>query len=452
MIYKKRNKQAAAQKDKGAHDQIGCFGLNQACTHTLTYSVVSSGTEILGYITGNGNAKGLVHQYGKLVNLGRGRVAGDGVSAECVDSGLHGKLSDAHDGHLEAHGKTGVQMDSGLMDKILEIRGPHPHDRKLFPAGQNTEDGGKQLGENGSPGGTCHAHSEREDKRKIQHDVQQGGQDEEVQRCSAVPERPQDVGNQVVKNGGSRSEKHGEHVVVCHVIDTVRRLHPVKDRMGKKTADRGNEHCKGYGQHKRDGDALAHSLFIPGAAALAETDAEAAGDSLNKAENEVYDDRGGTDRGKGIGTEGTAYDHGIGQCVKKLEQISADDGNGKFQKCGKGTSLCQILCHDIITPLSFCKRSLCKRIGAYRRKGALPILTAAPILPFLKEAPPRYQLFPLTAPGALQRQYRSQGVPFLHRFWNCVPPEPRCALRSVSARFPSSAGRPAPPSGFSIPV
>ena len=216
------------------------------------------------------------------------------------------------------------------MDKILKIRGPHPHDWKLFPAGQDAEDGGKQLGENGSPGSACHTHSKRKDERKIQHDVQQGGQDEKVQRCSAVSQRPQNVGNQVIKNGGSRPEQHGEHVVVCHVVNAVRRLHPVKDRMRKKTADGGDEQCKGCGQDEGNSDALAHSLFISGPAALAEADAEAAGDSLDEAENEIDDDGGGAHCSEGVGTKGTANDHGVGQRVEQLKQIPADDGEGEF--------------------------------------------------------------------------------------------------------------------------
>ena len=86
-----------------------------------------------------------------------------------------------------------------------------------------------------------------------------------------------------------------------------------------------------------------HAGFIFGTAALAKTDAEATGKTVDKTEHKIDDDAGGPHGSQRIlGSQCLSHDHGIRQGVAQLKQISKDHRDRKFQQGAERISDCQI--------------------------------------------------------------------------------------------------------------
>ena len=199
-------------------------------------------------------------------------------------------------------------------------------------------DGGDKLREHGRPGGSGYAHLEGHDKHDIQHDVQQRRKYQKIERVFAVAQGAQDIGNHVVEDRGPASQQDHKHIVVGLLIDILRHLHPVQNRVGEAAAQHSDQRREKHGEQSGGGDAAAHSAFVAGAEALAQADSEAVGKALDKAEDKIDNDAAGAYRGQGVRAQRPADDDRIGKGVKELKEISADDGQGEFQKDLEGTA------------------------------------------------------------------------------------------------------------------
>ena len=122
----------AQQKDSDTHDEIKGFCLDETGAHALLNPVLLSGSEVLGHIVGNGRHHGIIDQDRKLICFGGSRITGHSGSSETIYHGLHGQLTDAHDGHLKAHGKAGLQVKNSTCFQIMEILPVKMKDRKVF--------------------------------------------------------------------------------------------------------------------------------------------------------------------------------------------------------------------------------------------------------------------------------------------------------------------------------
>ena len=122
----------AQQKDSDTHDEIKGFCLDETGPHTLTDPVFSAGTEVLGYIVGNSSHHGIIDQDGELICFGSSGISGHSSRSKAIYHGLHGQLTDAHDGHLKTHGKTGLQVKNSTCFQIMEILLVKMKDREVF--------------------------------------------------------------------------------------------------------------------------------------------------------------------------------------------------------------------------------------------------------------------------------------------------------------------------------
>ena len=170
----------AQQKDSDTHDEIKGFCLDETGAHALLNPVLLSGSEVLGHIVGNGRHHGVIYQYGELVRFGGSRITGHSGSSETIYHGLHGQLTDAHDGHLKAHGKAGLQVKDSAGLEILEIFPAKMEHREIFESHRQAQYSREELGQDRGPGSSADAHMEGDDKQKIQEDVQDGGKHQEI--------------------------------------------------------------------------------------------------------------------------------------------------------------------------------------------------------------------------------------------------------------------------------
>ena len=115
--------------------------------------------------------------------------------------------------------------------------------------------------------------------------------------------------------------------------------------MRQQAAERRDHDREKQTQQNGNGDTAPHAPFVLRAEAVAQADAEAAGDPLNEAEDQIDDDGGGPHRGQRVRTQRPSYDHRVRKSIEKLEQIPADHRQGKQEQGGKRLPLSQIFCH-----------------------------------------------------------------------------------------------------------
>ena len=170
----------AQQKDSDTHDEIKGFCLDETGPHTLTDPVFSAGTEVLGHIVGNGRHHGVIYQYGELVRFGGSRITGHSGSSETIYHGLHGQLTDAHDGHLKAHGKAGLQVKDSAGLEILEIFPAKMEHREIFESHRQAQYSREELGQDRGPGSSADTHTKGDNKKQIQKNIQDGREDQKI--------------------------------------------------------------------------------------------------------------------------------------------------------------------------------------------------------------------------------------------------------------------------------
>ena len=201
------------------------------------------------------------------------------------------------------------------------------------------------------------AHAERQDKHEVEHNIEQCREYQEEQRSAAVAEAAEHVGDHVIKHRRPGAKQHYEHIAVGLGIDILRCAHPLKYRVGKRAEERGYDNGKACRQQPRHRRARTLAVFLDEesrgdlsrAEALGKADAEAAGEALHEAENEIDNDRRRPDGGESLRAERAPDDDGIGQSIEKLKEITGNDRQGKLQKHPERPALCEILWH---TPTS----------------------------------------------------------------------------------------------------
>ena len=175
----------------------------------------------------------------KAFDLGMGAIGRHSQLSEGIDLGLHDHVGESDDGILDAGGQS-VAYD--LYEHIF-------FETDLFPFHGKDISFFQQMGH-----AEHHAGSLRDDrgqsrgpdplmedcqKQQIQHNVEQGGEDQVVQRSAAVPQRVHDASADIVQGQGKASQK-----VVAEIFHCLRhylriRLHPVQEGGGE-----GHTHCR----------------------------------------------------------------------------------------------------------------------------------------------------------------------------------------------------------------
>ena len=108
---------------------------------------------------------------------------------------------------------------------------------------EEAQDTGDSLGDHRRPGSPGRTHFKDNDRKQIKDYINHGGQQEEIDRCAAVPQRADNAGCHIVKVGHRNSRKYNKDVAVRLVNNVLRRLHPEKDPAAEH-ADRDSHCCR----------------------------------------------------------------------------------------------------------------------------------------------------------------------------------------------------------------
>ena len=189
---------------------------------------------------------------------------------------------------------------------------------------QNRADG---LAQDGGHSRAHHAHLEGYHKEKIQRHVQQGAENQEVERPLGVAHRPQNAGahvvHQIEHHAGEINPDIGQGVVHNLLGGT----HNSQGNGRKQQAHNRKQQAAGNAQRHRGVYGQACLSGTPGPVILGDNDRRAGGKAHEKAGEQVQNGAGGAAHGgQGLFAHKLAHHHGVHRVVQLLEECPQHNG------------------------------------------------------------------------------------------------------------------------------
>ena len=160
--------------------------------------LVLRGAQVLADKGGEGHGEAGDGQEAEALDLGVGAHPGHGQLPEGVDVGLDHYVGKGDDGALEPGGQA-------HLDDLTEKPGRKTHlpqVQPVVPVGaeqlDETEKGTDQLGDHRGDGRPLHPHAKAPDEGDVQHDIDQRGHDQVIERVAAVPHGLEDTHEDIV--------------------------------------------------------------------------------------------------------------------------------------------------------------------------------------------------------------------------------------------------------------
>ena len=296
---------------------------------TVLYTVKLSGTVILSRIGRQSGTEGTVRLVYELLDAGYGGIRSNGSGSEGVDETLQGCGGDCN--HCPLHGERNTEADR-LRDYHavnLEVLTAQLEVRIRFQCVNQTTDACKQLCDDGGNSGTENAHVEDADVQKVHADIQEAGNNQEIQRCSGVSECTEH-GRRVVIYTNKRNAKTADtHIERSSGKDICRCFHEFQD--GRRSDKCQNAHDKRCTEHKIGGvcDGAFYLICISGAKVLGGNDARTGTDTVADGKEQKGNRAGRAYGSECRRTDEFSDDDGIGKVVRLLEQIADQHRDGK---------------------------------------------------------------------------------------------------------------------------
>mgnify|MGYP006939736302 CR=1 FL=1 len=178
---------------------------------------------------------------------------------------------------------------------------------------------------------TCHTHPKPRDERKVEHNVQNGRNKQEVQRRLAVAQRPQESRRDVIPELEHQSRRVNAEIQKRQRQQRLRRAkRTFQQKSRAHNADQRHEkpHCQH--QHNRCCSIPPQFLFARSAEVLRDQNARSDGKADGKRREQDRQRRACPDSGKRLLAVEIADDNGVGSIIKLLQQISCHDGQRKL--------------------------------------------------------------------------------------------------------------------------
>ena len=173
----------------------------------------------------------------------------------------------------------------------------------------------EKLGNDGGIGHAFYAHAQHHHKDQIQRGIDNGGENQKVQRAAGIAHGPKNAGTHIVKQQSQQTGKINGQIGMRLREDVLRGGLEPQQRVRPQNAQGG----KGHGQNKGDADGGMHgfvqSFVIAAAVALGNDHAGAGGKAGGEAHQHVDDAGCGAYGGQRLLTYKLPHHNGIHRVV-----------------------------------------------------------------------------------------------------------------------------------------
>ena len=91
---------------------------------------------------------------------------------------------------------------------------------------------------------SAHTHAKDQDRKKVETDVHEGGQEQEVDRCLAVSQTSDDARQHIIEVCDRDSKEDHKNVIIGALDNVLRRVHPLQNVHAEQSDDRRHDHRK----------------------------------------------------------------------------------------------------------------------------------------------------------------------------------------------------------------
>ena len=244
--------------------------------------------------------------------------------------------------HGQAHGAKGL---AGVGVKPPLLPGNSENGEPLHHIHQ-ARHAGHRLGHHRGNAGPGHAPVQQQNEAQVQHDVQPGGQRQEVNRGPAVPQGADDGRQQVIQEYHRNAHEDDEDIGVGIPKEVGRGVHGDQDIPAEDAGAHGEHQGNDGGQVGGVGHIPAHLGVVLGAHPLGHGDGEAGAHPQAESDDEKVDGAGGAHRPQGLGAQQLAHDHGVHHVIELLEQQPQQGGYRKAQDQPHGAARGKVFSHN----------------------------------------------------------------------------------------------------------
>ena len=181
---------------------------------------------------------------------------------------------------------------------------------------------GDVHGDDGGPGRAGHVHAQPRHQHKIQHDVDQAGDQQEQERRVAVAHAPQDACVHVVAQVAQRAQEQDADVAHRHVPGVGGSLHQPQ----KQRAEANAQHRQRQGAQVQEHHGVAHHHPLPrliaAAGGLAHQNGDAGAQPHEQAQEHLHRLAAGAHRRQGGRAAVVADDQHVHRAVKLLKNVA----------------------------------------------------------------------------------------------------------------------------------
>ena len=300
------------------------------------------GPEVLGHKGGEGVAEVLDGHVGQGVDLHRHGEGGHHRGAEAVHQPLDQEDAEVHHRLLQAgEARQAQQLPQGGPAPVAVLL-PHPQGGEGFPGVQGQALPRQVLGEHRGQGRPLDPHGQGDHEEQVQADVQHHGNPQKEQGGGGVAHRAQEVGEEVIEEGGKDPPEDPEEIGPGEAGDVPRNAE--KDQDGLYGQVDRQVQGQGDGPDEEEGlkDAVAQPGRVPPAKLDGEVDAAAHAQPQKDGGEKGHQSVGGPHRSQGPLPDELPHHPGVGQIVQLLQEVAQDQGEGKPQQAPGNAPLGQV--------------------------------------------------------------------------------------------------------------
>ena len=303
------------------------------------------GTDVLSHKGGGGHGHGLDGEHDELVNLVVAAPSGHGGGTKKVDIGLDKNVGKRGDDALNGGGK--AYTENFLKNAPIKAEVPKTETVDVIRTDKDRHGrrGRNELGKNGCIGNAGNAHMELEHENKIQDDVEDACEDQEIKGSFRISHGAENAASHVIKEqachtGKVDSQIQGgfpKNVGWCFHEAEHKIIGRKKEGRKQQAEQKGRCHGRFYG--------TVELFMVAGTKIFPDDDGGSDGKSIKEEDRHICDHRCGADGCQGVCPDEVSHYNGVNRIVEHLKDVAHHQGEGKFKKQFGNAALGHIFCH-----------------------------------------------------------------------------------------------------------
>ena len=304
----------------------------------LRHAFVVVGTQVLADHGGTGGVEGAAEHIGDDGDLvGDAREGGD-RHAVGIDKGIDEELAHLHGHGFKGHGDTELeklfQQDGVGLEKVRQGEGD-PEQVSAADDQHGAADKAESLADHGGEGSAAGTHPETHDEQQIQEHIADGGDPDEQEGMTGVPETAQNGAGGVVAEDEHKAAQADGHIVIGLRPCLGGGVHDPEERHAEEEEQQTQRQRAEEQERKQHRHEAADALALPRAEILGDDDLTGVGKAHGDKGEEIHQIPAHGYGGQADLSHHMAHDDHVHHVVHRLEKTGQEERRREAEQ-GRG--------------------------------------------------------------------------------------------------------------------